>query len=218
MGRYSWLRLGSLRMMSSACEPAVSISIPRSGSLCPSEARTHLLDDGQDPGLCVVVAVGSDAQIDLVGVLVTAERCHEPKERVLGRLRDHIRGEACRRHGGDVLRQLGETGLRRECGRGRRARTGMRWCGHTASSRYVSSVGPPATRCTLTPQETIRRAWDWKHEEWTNDALAVAATRNQEKSPFRASGLPTIRASAPHHVRRRPSFQRAEAAPGSARS
>lgn len=55
--------------------------------------RTHLLDHGQDPGLRVVVAVRSNAQVDLVWVLVAAERGHQPEERIFWGLRNHVRME-----------------------------------------------------------------------------------------------------------------------------
>lgn len=76
----------------------------------------HLLDDGQDPGLCVVVSVGSNAQVDLVGVLVAAEGSHQPEQRVFGRLGDDIRVESGSSHWFDVRGDLVESGLGRSLG------------------------------------------------------------------------------------------------------
>lgn len=73
--------------------------------------RTCLLDHRQDPGLRIVVPVGSNAQVDLVGIRVAAVGGHQPKERVFWRLRDHARVECCRSHGCDVGGELGESGL-----------------------------------------------------------------------------------------------------------
>lgn len=78
----------------------------------------YLLDDGQNPGLCIVVAVGANAQVDLVGVLVATEGSHEAEERVFGRLGDDIRVESGGSHGFDVGGDLGEACLGRGLGRG----------------------------------------------------------------------------------------------------
>ena len=59
----------------------------------------HHLDDGQNPGLCIVVSVGANAQIDLVWVLIAAEGGHEAKQGILGRLGDDIGVESGGSHG-----------------------------------------------------------------------------------------------------------------------
>jgi hypothetical protein len=73
------------------------------GSGCVVAAEcTHLLDDGQDPGLCVVVAVGPNAQVDLALVLVCAEGAHEAEEGILGCLGDDAGVESGGSHWSDV--------------------------------------------------------------------------------------------------------------------
>ena len=86
------------------------------------ERASYLLDDGKNPGLCVVVSVSTDTlerlksarrfapraaeqrvthQIDLVGALVGAVGPHEPEEGILGGLRDGLgreAGDCCGRH------------------------------------------------------------------------------------------------------------------------
>jgi hypothetical protein len=80
----------------------------------------YLLDDGQNPGLCIVVSVGANAQVDLVGVLVATEGGHEAEERVFGRLGDDTRVESGSSHWIDVGGNLGEACLGRGLGvRGR---------------------------------------------------------------------------------------------------
>lgn len=59
---------------------------------------THLLDNRQDPGLCIVISVGSNAQVDLFWVSVAAIGGHQPKERVFWRLRHCVCVEGCRSH------------------------------------------------------------------------------------------------------------------------
>ena len=44
----------------------------------------YLLDDGQNPGLGVVVTIGADDQIHLLIVGILAKRLRQPKERILG--------------------------------------------------------------------------------------------------------------------------------------
>ena len=74
---------------------------------------THLLDDGQNPWLCVIVAVGANAQVDLALVLVGAESRHEAEEGIFGGLGDDAGVESSGSHWGDVRGYLGEAGLGR---------------------------------------------------------------------------------------------------------
>jgi hypothetical protein len=75
------------------------------------QGLSHLLDHGQDPGLCVVVSVSSNAQVDLLGVIVAAIGGHQPEERVFRRLGDDARVEGSSSHWCDVCGYLGESGL-----------------------------------------------------------------------------------------------------------
>ena len=62
----------------------------------------YLLNDGQNPGLCIVVSVSSNAQVDFLGVLIATEGSHQPEQRVFRRLGDDIRVESGSSHWFDV--------------------------------------------------------------------------------------------------------------------
>jgi hypothetical protein len=115
MGRYSWLRSGSLRRISSACSEALSARCFLAWKVgewkSSSNGWTHLLDHGQDPWLRIVVPVSSNAQVDLLGVLVAAISSHQPEQRVFWRLGDDARVESGSSHWCDVGGYLGESGL-----------------------------------------------------------------------------------------------------------
>jgi len=72
-----------------------------------AEDLIGLFDNGKHPRLGVVVAVGTDAKIDLVGILVGAVLGHQAEEGILGGLRDDLSredGGSGRRHvAGNVL-------------------------------------------------------------------------------------------------------------------
>ncbi|KAI7372172.1 hypothetical protein KC354_g18 [Hortaea werneckii] len=51
---------------------------------------SYLLDHGQYPRLRVVVTVSTNTQIHLLRIRVLLERGHQPKQRVLRRLRDDV--------------------------------------------------------------------------------------------------------------------------------
>lgn len=70
---------------------------------------TYLLDYGQDPGLCIIVSVGSNAQVDLLGVVVAAVGGHQSEERVFGRLGDDIGVEGGGSHWCELCRDLRES-------------------------------------------------------------------------------------------------------------
>lgn len=55
--------------------------------------HTYLLDHGQHPWLRIVVSVGSNTQIDLLRIRVSAVGGHQAKERVLWSLRADICAE-----------------------------------------------------------------------------------------------------------------------------
>jgi hypothetical protein len=122
MGRYSWLRLGSLRSRSSAWMEPVSTEREEGGDagarIRPHARWTHHLDDGQDPGLCIVVSVSANAQVNLVGVLIATEGRHQAEQGIFGGLGDDIGVESGGSHGIDVQGDLGEAGLRGCGGRG----------------------------------------------------------------------------------------------------
>jgi hypothetical protein len=86
---------------------------------------THHLDDGQNPGLRIVISVGSNAQIDLLGVFIATEGGHQPKQRVFWRLGDDIGVESGSSHWFEVGGDLGESCLCRGLGRSREG--GSEW-------------------------------------------------------------------------------------------
>ena len=90
---------------------AICVSWPAAGGLSYNLAATYLLDDGQDPGLCIVVSVSSNAQVDLLVEGVGLVGGHEAKQRVLGCLRHNI-GSKNGAHVGwrDVGCELGQSG------------------------------------------------------------------------------------------------------------
>lgn len=70
-------------------------------------SSNYLLDNGQDPGFCIVVSVRSNAEIYFLVEGVSSVSCHQPEERIFGSLRDRLGGEACgnglRHVAGDTL-------------------------------------------------------------------------------------------------------------------
>ena len=86
---------------------------------------THQLDNRQNPRLRVVISVGSNAQIDLLGVFIATEGRHQPEQRVFRRLGDDIRVESGSSHWVEVGGYLCESCL---CGGlGRSRERGGQW-------------------------------------------------------------------------------------------
>lgn len=56
----------------------------------PEWWAVYLLDDRQDPRLCVVVSVGTNAQVYLFGVRVSSVGCHETEQGIFRSLRAGI--------------------------------------------------------------------------------------------------------------------------------
>lgn len=83
------------------------------------EVRSYLLHDRQNPGLCVVIPVCANAQVDLFLGGILAEGLHQTEQRIFGGGSDIGRSKD-RRTGGthDVLRERSETVARRSRGCG----------------------------------------------------------------------------------------------------
>lgn len=87
MGRYSWLRLGSFRKISSAWSSY-------EGLLSDVESiLTDLLNDRQHPRLRIVVSVRSNTQVDLLLTAILSVCVHQAKEGIFWCLRHALRGE-----------------------------------------------------------------------------------------------------------------------------
>ena len=90
IGKYSWLRFGSSRSLSSACRASrAQLAVMVVGLRYVAD----LLDDRKDPGFGVVVSIGSNTQIHLLVKGVFSVCGHQPKERVFGGLGDMVRGK-----------------------------------------------------------------------------------------------------------------------------
>lgn len=94
MERYSWLRLGSLWIASSAWWEGVSQTgdNPDINNL-ESIVESYLFHNRQNPGFCVVVTVSSNTQINLLVRGILAVSLHKTEQRVLGGGGHSSRGE-----------------------------------------------------------------------------------------------------------------------------
>ena len=96
------MRSGSSRSNCSACEGFVSSQLTAAEF---DKKSPDLSDDWQNPGLCIIVSVSSNAQVDFFVRGVLAVSCHQAEEWVFGSQRYDIGGKdgrgSCRTH--DVI-------------------------------------------------------------------------------------------------------------------
>lgn len=91
MGRYSWLRLGSLRIASSAWIEPVSHGLLHQDAV--TGMVNHLLYYRKNPRLCVIVSVGANDKIDFFVRGILTKRLSQTEERIFWSGGHNGRGE-----------------------------------------------------------------------------------------------------------------------------